>query len=219
MTSSTWSSWLAGSAEIYKTICELNNMKVRKGRDMRERPKKFRSEHHTCLTEPTNSEVSVFEKHMKRASKGKKEPRILIIGSSPELRNLASKNKIRTTVVANDLEIIERTSRLIEKKNDKEEWLEGDITKLPFTKNSFDVVFGDHIISNAPPFNTDKFYNRIREILKKGGFAVMRSVVFSKTENLFEKRLSRHFRIVEKEFGKEGVFTRYFPIYHMIPRR
>ncbi|MCK5022749.1 MAG: class I SAM-dependent methyltransferase [Candidatus Aenigmarchaeota archaeon] len=194
-------------------------MKVRKGSEMIKKPKKMKSNFHTPLTEPSNSEMSVFARHMKNLSKGKKDARIIIMGASPEIRNIACKENICTTVVANDLEVIERTTKLMDKKNTKEVWLEGQITKLGLRKNSFDGIFGDHILSNTSPFNSDKFYERIKDLLKKDGLAVMRSVVFSKTEKLFEKRLSKHFKIVDKEFGKEGAFARHFPIYSMVPKK
>lgn len=193
-------------------------MKVRLGRELRKNRGKGKYEHHTPITRPTGSEVSVFEKHLERISSGKGEPKILILGPSPELRDLAARNNLITTVVANDLEVIERASGLMKEKNEKERWLEGEITGLPFGKSSFDAVFGDHIVSDSPPFNQEKFYRRMREVLKKKGFAVMRSVVFRKTEKPFEKKVSRHFKIVEKEFGKEGIFSENFPIYFIRPK-
>lgn len=174
--------------------------------------------HHTPVTKPTDSEISVFEKHLERLINGDGNPKILIIGFSPELRNLTAKLKLRTTVVANDLDAIERTSKLIKRKNENEQWLEGEITNLPFKRNAFDVIFGDHVISNIPPFNKEGFYKRIREILKRNGFIVMRSIVFTKTEKNFERKISKHLKIVEKEFVKDGIFSEHFPIYFMRPK-
>jgi len=54
--------------------------------------------------------------------------------------------------------------------------------------------------------------------MRKQGFAVIRSVVFGKTMKPFERKISRHFRIVGKEFGKEGIFSEHFPIYYMRPK-
>ncbi|MEE9323532.1 MAG: class I SAM-dependent methyltransferase [Candidatus Aenigmarchaeota archaeon] len=193
-------------------------MKFRMERNTITRRKREKSHHHTPITKPADSEISVFEKHLERATNGGRYPKILIMGSSPELRNLTAKRKLRTTVVADDLEVIERTSKLMKRKNENEQWLEGDITSLPLKKNSFDVIFGDHIISNLPPFNTEKFYRRMREILKGKGFAVIRSVIFTKTEKPFEGNILKHFRIVEREFGEEGVFAEHFPIYFMRPK-
>ena len=194
-------------------------MKFRFARDVIVRKKKAKREHHTPVTEPADSEISVFKKHLERAMNGESEPRILIIGSCPELRNLTARKKLRTTVVANDLEVIERTSKLMGRKNENEQWLEGDILSLPLKKNSFDVVFGDHVISNIPPFSKEDFFRRMGEILKRDGFAVIRSVIFTKTKKSFERKISKHFRVVEKEFGEEGVFAEHFPIYFMRPKR
>jgi SAM-dependent methyltransferase len=163
--------------------------------------------------------MSVFEKHVKRIAKDRKDPRILVLGASPEIRNMTGRKNMWTTVLANDLEVIERMAKLMETKNSREEWLEGDILKLGLKQNSFDVIFSDNVISNISPYNTDRFYARIRHLLKKDGSAVMRFVVFAKTRKAFENRIKKHFRIVDKEFGKEGVFAEHFPIYHMVPKR
>lgn len=174
--------------------------------------------HHTAVTKPSDSELFVFERHLENLAKQRKDARILIIGSSPELRELAARMNVHATVVANDLEIIERTTMLMKKKNKDEEWLEGDIIMLPLKKKSFDMIFGDHVISNVSPFNKEKFYERMREILKRDGSVVIRSLVFKKTVKPFENRVSKYFRIVEKKFAKEGVFSEYFPIYSMKPK-
>ena len=173
---------------------------------------------HTAMTRPSDGEMSFFENCFKELVRQKSDARVLILGCSPELRELAARMNIRATVIANDLEVIERTSKLMKKKNKAEEWLEGDIIKLPIKKASFDMIFSDHILSNVAPFNTAKFYERMKDILKNDGSVVMRSLVFSKTAKLFESRVTKYFNIVEKKFAKTGVFAEYFPIYSMKPK-
>lgn len=174
--------------------------------------------HHTHITRPESGELSFFGECMKNLRERNKNARILIIGSSPELRGMAAKMKIHVTVAANDLEVIERASRHMDVKNKSEEWLEGDIMRLPLRKAGFDMVLGDHIMSNAAPFNDEKFYGHMKEILKSGGSAVIRSIIINKSVKPFEKCISRHFDIVEKKFAKEGTFSEYFPIYSLKPK-
>jgi len=174
--------------------------------------------HHTSLTKPSDNEISIFEDHLKSLPR-KADTSVLILGSSPELRELAARLNVKATVVANDLEVIERTTRQMKKRNKKEEWLEGDIIGLPLEKGSFDVIFSDHFVANVSPFNKDNFYDRMKEILKDDGFVVIRSMVLEKMMKPFENRLSKYFTIIEKKFGKEGVFSGYFPIYLMRPKQ
>ncbi len=173
--------------------------------------------HHTSLTKPSVSEISIFEGHLKSLHP-KADTSVLILGSSPELRELAAKMKVKATVIANDLEVIERTAVQMKKRNKNEHWLEGTIISLPLQKNSFDVIFSDHVVASISPFNKDDFYVRMKEILKDDGFVVLRSMVLKKTEKPFENRVTKYFTIVEKKFGKEGVFSNYFPIYLMRPK-
>ncbi|MEM5871847.1 MAG: class I SAM-dependent methyltransferase [Candidatus Aenigmatarchaeota archaeon] len=174
--------------------------------------------HHTSLTKPCDTELEIFLNEVKNLVGKRNDVKILIIGSSPELRELAAKLNVKTTVVANDLEVIERTTKLMNIKNKNEEWLEGDILKLPLTKRSFDIILSDYILSNVPPYNKESFYKRIKELLKKEGYVLIRSIVFKKTAKIFESKISRHFRILEKKFGKTGIFSEYFPIYLMKPK-
>jgi spermidine synthase len=174
--------------------------------------------HHTAVTKPSDAELFIFRTHLENLSRQSKNARILIIGSSPELRELAARLNVHATVVANDLEVIERTTKLMNKKSSVEEWLEGDIIALPLKKASFDMIFGDHVLSDVSPFNKERFYARMKEILKKDGSVVIRSLVFKKTARPFENRVSKYFKIVDKKFAKEGVFAEYFPIYSMKPK-
>lgn len=160
--------------------------------------------HHTSLTKPSINEISIFEGHLKSLPR-KADTSVLILGSSPELRELAAKMKVKATVIANDLEVIERTAVQMKRQNKNEHWLEGSIISLPLQKNSFDVIFSDHVVANVSPFNKDDFYERMKEILKDDGFVVLRSMVLKKTEKPFENMVTKYFTIVEKKFGKEGV--------------
>lgn len=176
------------------------------------------SHHHTSLTKPCDSEIIIFRQHLENAAKAKGDIRILILGCSPELREIAANMKAKTTVIANDLEVIERTTKMMRKRNKNEEWLEGNIMNLPLKKASFDVIFGDHVLSNVSPYNKESFYERMKEVLKSDGFIVIRSVVFKKTTKPFENKILKYFQIVDKKFGKEGLFSEYFPIYLMRPK-
>jgi len=195
-------------------------MRLRLGRNLvtRAKPKKVKHHHHTPITEPTSSELSVFRKHIERLAKSDREAKVLIVGPSPELRSLTARSRLRTTIIADDLEVIERTSKAMGKKSEREHWLEGRIDKLPLRKRSFDLVIGDHIVSNVFPFDKSWFYKRLNEVLKKKGSAVIRPIVFRGLEESFERKISRHFRIVEKEHGKKGAFSEYFPIYFLRPK-
>jgi len=188
-------------------------MKLGAGKSMAKR-----EHYHTSLTLPTANELNIFLEYIKNISSKKSKPRFLIIGSSPELREIAAKFKAKTTVIANDLEIIERTTKLMKIKNEDEEWLEGSIINLPLKKGSFDVIFSDNILSNVPPFNREIFYKKMKEIIKKDGIVILRSVVFKKTAKAFERKLTKYFKILRKDFGKEGLFSEYFHIYFLKPK-
>jgi hypothetical protein len=58
----------------------------------------------------------------------------------------------------------------------------------------------------------------MKEIIKKDGIVILRSVVFKKTAKAFERKLTKYFKILRKDFGKEGLFSEYFPIYFLKPK-
>lgn len=174
--------------------------------------------HQTPLTRPEQKEISVFSNHVKKIAGKKGKPKALVIGPSPEMRDVLSSHGIMSTVIAEDLEAIESAAEYMNESHKNENWLEGSIFGLPLNKSTFDIVLGDHIISDARPYNSKKFYGRLRKLLKKRGFAVLRSIVFGRNKKAHEKRIAEHFRIIEKEFGREGVFASHFPIYFMRPK-
>lgn len=195
-------------------------MKLGLGRKLVRRVRKKKAmHHHTPVTEPSKSELAVFGKHAEGVAKGIKHPHALIVGASPELRDITADFEMRTTVLADNLEIIESTADVMKKRNEKERWLEGDIRSLPLRKSSFDLVMSDQIVPDSPPFDKGPFYKRIRDLVKKRGRVILRPVMVGGTEKKFEKMISRYFRIGGKEFGREGIFSRHFPIYLLKRKR
>jgi len=128
---------------------------------------------------PSQEDIKNFDILLKIAIKNKKEPTILVLGATPEIRKLLyiySKNKGAKIICADMLEDNYRAmSSFIKKKNPKEKlvkvnWLE---LSKKIKQNSIDVVIGDYVRGNVGGFE-DNFYKEIKKILTGGGYFIVR---------------------------------------------
>ncbi|MDO8523707.1 MAG: class I SAM-dependent methyltransferase [bacterium] len=78
----------------------------------------------------------------------------------------------------------------------------GDIKKLPFKKNSFDVIYAHLSLHYFTDAETRRIFNRLHEILKKGGLLFVKckstdDALFGKgaklAENVYRRGHLRHF--------------------------
>ncbi|MCD6590961.1 MAG: class I SAM-dependent methyltransferase [Candidatus Aenigmarchaeota archaeon] len=173
--------------------------------------------HHTPLTEPTESELKLFEKYFSSSVAGKTNPRVMIIGASPELRDIVAKMKLRATVVAQNFEIIKRASSLMKRKGKKETWLQGDLTKLPLREKHYDIIISDTV--TFADLLKKNYLKRLRELLKKNGSVILRAMVLRKNEKKLETNIKNFFRILDKGNPRGDVFKDYFSIYLLRRKR
>ncbi len=106
----------------------------------------------------------------------KKRPRILILGSTPEYRDLAHNLHAEVTCVDIGLEMLMGMADLMKHKNKvgQEIWLKSDWLVMPVAENYYDFVLGDLVINNLPLNLQSKFFAKIKSLLKPGGYFITR---------------------------------------------
>jgi len=115
----------------------------------------------------------------KRFLAGKKNPRILVLGSTPELRDLAlSYPDAELIAVDSNAEMVEKMTALMEHKNsEREKFINADWLNMPLPENSVDLIVGDGAVANLAAESFDDFFAQCRKILKPDGAIILRENV------------------------------------------
>lgn len=135
---------------------------------------------------PSQQELKIIENFLKKIKTNSKDwqKMALILGATPEYRDLLAKLKYQVTMFDFNRDSVESMTLLLKHKGIKKEKLVlGNWLSNKFTPNTFDVVLADWSINNLPNF---KSYNRLfinlQRIIKPGGFFINRTNVWSNTE-------------------------------------
>ncbi|MFH1771081.1 MAG: class I SAM-dependent methyltransferase [archaeon] len=130
---------------------------------------------------PDESEIKVFEKYLKEAINNKSKPKALILGATPELRDIAIEYGLETvTVDISENLAIALTKAMKHRDSPLNKILIGDWLNMDniFEKDSFDVIMGDASLNNVPIEKYDEIMGICKYLLKKGGFFIHRQLVY-----------------------------------------
>ncbi|MBU1178222.1 class I SAM-dependent methyltransferase [Patescibacteria group bacterium] len=124
---------------------------------------------------PSRSEVGVFSQLLKDLpahSKG------LVLGSTPELRDLLHDHGLEVTVVDIQPLVIKILRDFMENKDRSENEVEASWLDTPFVSQKFNVIVGDWIFGNVPFAEQDNLTKEIHRILKNDGYFIHRHHYF-----------------------------------------
>ena len=113
---------------------------------------------------------------------GRQQPVVLVMGSTPELRDLAlSYSKARLITVDNSPKAIARMNPLIHHKNNpREKIIISDWLKMQIDSESIDLIVGDCALIHFLPDQFEIFFRKARKILKPNGVIILREPVLVK---------------------------------------
>ena len=108
-----------------------------------------------------------------------KNPHVLILGSTPETREIILKagNKLITIDVSQ--EMIDKTNQLIKTKRDKEEIVIADWLEMPLDDNQFDLIIGDGVYNNITLNNYNKFSLEVARVSKSSAKVIFREAAIN----------------------------------------
>lgn len=117
---------------------------------------------------PSIKDIKFWEKRIIELKR--KNLKVLIFGSTPEIRDMLARNNINPTLLEANPSMYRAMSEIAKIKNKENpvfgNWLEAD--KI-FSKNSFDVVMGDLPHCNVDYSKWPDFFTNVYNILKPGG--------------------------------------------------
>lgn len=120
--------------------------------------------------------MDFFEDEIVIVKKKNKKAKVLILGSTPEIRDLVKKHGLDITIIDQSREMIENMSALMEYKG-LENIVAGNWLSMPFEDNFFDLVLGDAVSNNVSYKELGHFFKEINRVLKKDGIMLLREMV------------------------------------------
>ncbi len=124
---------------------------------------------------PSSEEMKCYENHLNTVNDKK---RILLLGSTPELRDLLAQYYHVSKIYLCDFSwkmLEEMTKELKNADQEKEIWIKADWTDIALPQNFFDVIIGDLVFMQLPPDQISSFLKKISVLLSEGGIFIVRS--------------------------------------------
>lgn len=130
---------------------------------------------------PSADNIALYKKLLDKAINGIENPKVLILGATPEIRDMLADYKNIEIVLADiTMEMILAMNELVKRENFSNEiWVKSDWLKMPLKKDYFDIIFGDYVISQFPEELTNTFLEKIKSLLKPTGRFIHRTIFFN----------------------------------------
>lgn len=122
---------------------------------------------------PSKEDIRIYDNFLKRKDQKK---HILILGSTPELRDLVSREANAKTYVA-DFSFSMPVAMLKFAENPdllREKWIKDSWLELPFPQKFFDIILGDVVLHQITPDLEQALLEKMKVLLKDDGFFITR---------------------------------------------
>lgn len=130
---------------------------------------------------PSPDETRLFGEGMNKGLDASPGPhRILIHGSTPELRDLACSANAEVITLDINPDMTRAMTELMRAPNPRERNFYGNWLDAPFDDASFDAIIGDFTVGNLPFADHKKFYEETARLLKHTGRYVERIWCYEK---------------------------------------
>jgi ubiquinone/menaquinone biosynthesis C-methylase UbiE len=137
----------------------------------------------TSPDRPSRYEVEIYEDYIQKiAKKSKKRIKALILGATPELRDMLAKYNADVTLADINLDMVKAMEPLLEYSDGKEKVVISNWLDIPLKSNYFDVVLCDHGVCHIPFEKWDAFFAEQARLLKKGGHLIKNIVTLEQSE-------------------------------------
>jgi hypothetical protein len=138
---------------------------------------KFRADrwvNYTPSVRPSPSEILIYSKMISTARET--DSNCLILGATPELRDMACNLNLNVTVLDTNKYMINKMTGLMTRQNPTENVIVGNWVDYDFVEQQFDFILGDHVINMLPLNQYASFVDKLYSLLKKDGNIVTRII-------------------------------------------
>jgi ubiquinone/menaquinone biosynthesis C-methylase UbiE len=129
---------------------------------------------------PSPKEIDFQREYIKKHIDPNKEFKVLILGSTPRLRDLVSEfENCKVFLCDINPEMTFAMTELLETANpENETWIKASWLDMPLRDNEFDFVLGDFTYDNVPFEFHEQFMSEVHRVLKKDGVYLGRFFLF-----------------------------------------
>jgi len=144
--------------------------------------------------------MKIYKQLLKKAIRKKKNFRALVLGATPESRDLVLSLRGELVTVDISWEMIEKASSLMKYQNSpKEIIVKANWLNNPIKDNYFDVILGDGVTLHLSWRDQSKFFKELRHLLKRRGFVILREAVIN------PERKIRTLEEIDSDFRKSRI--------------
>ncbi len=165
---------------------------------------------------PWPSEMKIYQKLAKKYLKGIKKPKILILGATPQMRDIAHAfRNAEVTCVDIDVNMLFAMSSLLKNPQnaDSEIWVKSSWITVPLKENYYNLILGEAVLGNVPFMLWTKFLQHLQDVLRHNGYFVSR-VVVTDLGNWHGKNLDEVFSYASEK--KLNFIELYFLLFYRI---
>lgn len=129
----------------------------------------------TVGVRPSSKNIKDYESFVLEAIKGQKSPRVLLLGSTPEIRDMLTKYpQIEVTVLDANVEMTLAMTKLMKQKPVNEICIEANWLSASLAHDYYDIIIGDFVKGNIPYLQQDLLFQNMKNFLKPNGCYVER---------------------------------------------
>ena len=152
---------------------------------------------------PSKDDIKNYNRLLKIALKDIEQPKVVLLGSTPEIRNLLYKYKnVKVYCVDMTEDMYQSMKAFIKHKNSREKFIRSNWLEMSKKIKDADVVIGDYVSGNIGA-HLDKFLLEIQKILKPNGYFIVREMLIVKSTKPIKSVRATFKRVINKyEQGK-----------------
>jgi len=119
---------------------------------------------------PSPFEVKKYSQFLQKEFGKKRNKHALILGSTPEFRDLLNRHQFQVTCLDVNREMFQAMETVMKTEPTKERLKIGNWLDQPFKKNYFDLVISDEALDNIAFKDYLSFHKNVYDYLKDGGY-------------------------------------------------
>ncbi len=147
---------------------------------------------------PSKQAMSLYRRFAKKSFVGlKRQPRALVLGATPEIRDVLAVLKADVSIIDINMEMIMAMTELMKRKDPNEIIVKGNWVNMPFASNYYDAVLGDIVLPNIPRRLQKQFLKEVKRVLKPKGYFITKMHVIPNNWQFkpFDSILDRYAKI------------------------